>query len=168
MHLGETLLPWKSKDKKCCLYETPYVAAPIWVLGDVITKFYAIRATFYRRTYKSQKFVLVHKWCDSVETRLIFLRLLREISTRRSMSKSGTGKNSLLRYLRSPTKSTFKRLCKQTPLWPVVMSKMPQELWRSRWLQERDVEQSAPTHGHHTHCTSSLLGTTADWRYDVP
>ncbi len=54
MHLGETLLPWKSKDKKCCLYETPYIAAPIWVLGDVITKFYALRATSYRCTYKSQ------------------------------------------------------------------------------------------------------------------
>ncbi len=55
MRLEETLLPWKSKDK-CCLYETPYVAAPIWVLGDVITKFYALRATSSRRTYKSQIF----------------------------------------------------------------------------------------------------------------
>ncbi len=31
MRLGETLLQWKSKDKKCCLYETPYIAAPIWL-----------------------------------------------------------------------------------------------------------------------------------------
>jgi hypothetical protein len=38
MHLGETLPPWNSKDKKCCLYETPYVAAPVRVLGDVIAK----------------------------------------------------------------------------------------------------------------------------------
>ncbi len=44
----------------------------------------------------------------------------------------------------------------------------PQELWRSRWLQERDVEQSAPTHTRHTHCASKKLGTTADWRCDVP
>ncbi len=59
MHLGETLFPWKSKDKKCCLYKTPYVAAPVRVLGDVIAKFYALHATSYRRTYKSQNFVLV-------------------------------------------------------------------------------------------------------------
>ncbi len=54
MRLGETLLPWKSKDKKCCLYEMPYVVAPIWVLGDAIAKFYALCATSYRCTYKSQ------------------------------------------------------------------------------------------------------------------
>ncbi len=45
MRLEETLLLWKSKDKKCCLYEIPYVAAPIGVLGDVIAKFYALRVT---------------------------------------------------------------------------------------------------------------------------
>ncbi len=44
----------------------------------------------------------------------------------------------------------------------------PKEPWRSRWPQERDVEQSAPTHAHHTHCASRQLGTTADWRYAVP
>jgi hypothetical protein len=45
---------------------------------------------------------------------------------------------------------------------------MPQESWRSRWPQERDVEQSAPTHARHTHCTSRQLGTTAERRHDVP
>ena len=55
MHLGETLLLWKSKDKKCCLYETPYVAAPVRILDDVIEKFYALRATNFGRTYKNQK-----------------------------------------------------------------------------------------------------------------
>ncbi len=38
MRLRETLPPWNSKDKKCCLFKTPYVAAPVRVLGDVITK----------------------------------------------------------------------------------------------------------------------------------
>jgi hypothetical protein len=56
MCLGETLLPWKFKDKKCCLYKMPYVPAPIWVLGDIIAKFYPLRATSYRCTYKSQIF----------------------------------------------------------------------------------------------------------------
>ncbi len=44
----------KLQEKKCCLYETPYTAAPIRVLGDVIAKSYALRTTSYRRTYKSQ------------------------------------------------------------------------------------------------------------------
>ncbi len=113
-------------------------------------------------------FFLVHKWRISKETRLVILRLLPEISTRRSMSKSGTGKDYLLHYLRSPAKSTFKGLCKQTPLWLVVMRKEPQEPWRTRRPQERDVEQSAPTHAHHTHCASRQPGTTADRRYEVP
>ncbi len=56
MRLGETLLPWNSKEKKCCLYKMPYVTAPIWILGDVIAKFYTLRATSYRCTYKSQIF----------------------------------------------------------------------------------------------------------------
>ncbi len=101
------------------------------------------------------------------ETRLVITRLLCEISTRRSTSKSGTGKDYLSRYLRSPVKSTFKHLCKQTPLWLIVMRKEPQEPWRTRRPQERDVERSALTHVHHTHCTPRQLGTTADWRYDV-
>ncbi len=168
MRLGETLLPWKSKDKKCCLYETPYVTAPIWILGDVIAKFYAQRATSYRRTYKSQVFFLVHKWWVSEETRLVILRLLQEISTRRSTSKSGTGRDYLSRYLRSPAKSTFKHLYKQTPLWLVIMRKEPQKPWRTRRPWERDVEKSAPAHVRHTHCASRQLGTTADRRYDVP
>ncbi len=168
MHLGETLLPWKSKDKKCCLYKMVYVAAPIWVLGDVIAKFYTLRATSYRCTYKSQLLFLVHEWRVSEETRLVISRLLHEISTRRSTSKSGTGKDCLSRYLRSPAKNTFKHLYKQTPLWLVVMRKEPQEPWRTRRPRERDVEQSAPTHAHHTHCASRQSGTTADRRYDVP
>ncbi len=44
----------------------------------------------------------------------------------------------------------------------------PQEPWRLRWLQERDVERSAPTHPRHTHCTSRQLSTTANQRHDVP
>jgi hypothetical protein len=61
MRLGETLPPWKSKDKKCCLYETPYVAAPVRVLGDIIAK-----PTLYERipldaSTRTGFFFLVHK-----------------------------------------------------------------------------------------------------------
>ncbi len=167
-HLGETLLLWKSKDKKCCLYKMPYVAAPLRVLGDVIKKFYALHETSSRRTHNSQNFVLVHEWQISQETCLVISRLLCEISTRRSTSKSGTRKDYLSRYLRSPVKSTFKLLYKQTLLWLVIMSKEPQEPLRTRRPQERDVEPSALTHAHHTHYASRQLGTTANWRYDVP
>jgi hypothetical protein len=84
MHLGETLLPWNSKDKKCCLYKTSYAAAPVRVLGDFITKFSALHATNFRRTYKNQKFFLIHKQHISEETRLVISRLLRVFSKKRS------------------------------------------------------------------------------------
>ncbi len=123
MGLGETLLHSKSKDKKCCLYKMPYVAAPVRVLGDVIANFSALRATNFGCTYNNQNFFLVQEWRVSQETRLVISRFLREFFTRRSTSKSGTGKDYLSHNLRSPTKSTFKCLCKQTPLWRIVMSK---------------------------------------------
>ncbi len=124
MHLGETLLPWKSKDKKWCLYKmTPYVAAPVRVLGDVIANFSALRATNFGHTYKNQKSFLVHEWRISEETCLVISRLLCTFSTRRSTSKSGTGKDYLLCQLRIPTKSTFKCLFKHTLLLHVFMSK---------------------------------------------
>ncbi len=125
--LGETLLPWKSKDKKCCHYKMPYVAVPIWVLGDIIVKFYTLCAKSYRRTYKSRNFFWFTSDAFLKRHVLSFRDSYVKFSTRWSTSKSGTEKDHLLRYLRSPVKSTFKRLCKQTPLWLVVMSKMPQE-----------------------------------------
>ncbi len=123
---------------------------------------------FLQTHLQEPEFILVHEWRVSEETCLVILRLLHEISTRRSTSKSGTRKDYLLRYLRSPKKITFKRLYKQTLLWLVVMREEPQEPWRSRRPKERDVEQSAPTHACHTHCASRQLGTTANRRYDVP
>ncbi len=45
---------------------------------------------------------------------------------------------------------------------------MLQEPWRSRWPQERDVGQSAPTHACHTHCASRQLGTRANQRCVLP
>ncbi len=124
---------------------------------------------FQQTHLQEPEFFLVHKWQVSEETRLVKSRLLREISTRGSTSKSGTGKDYSSGYLRrSPAKSTFKRLCKQTPLWRFVMSKTPQEPQRSRRPQERDVQWSAPFHARHTHCATRQLGTTADRRYNIP
>ncbi len=168
MHLGETLLQLKSKDKKCMLSLRDTLPCSTrlsirWGHCKILCP-----TCNFLQTHLQETFFWVHKWCISEETHLVIFKLLHKISTSRSTSKSGTGKDYLLRYLRSPTKSTFKCLCKQTPLWRIVMSKMPQESWRSRWPWERDIEQSAPTHAHHTHCTSRQMGTTADQRYDVP
>ncbi len=38
LRLGKTLPLWNSKDKKCCLYKTPYVAAPLREIGDTIVR----------------------------------------------------------------------------------------------------------------------------------
>ncbi len=122
---------------------------------------------FLQMHLQEPELFLVHEWCVSEETCLVILRFLRRFSMRRSTSKSGTGKDYLSHYLRSPAKSTFKHLYKQMPLWLVVMRKEPQEPWRTRRPRERDVERSAPTHVHHTHCAFSQLGPTADQRYDV-
>ncbi len=46
--------------------------------------------------------------------------------------------------------------------------KKPQEPWRTKRPQERDVERSAPTRARHTHCAVRQLGITADQRYDIP
>ncbi len=56
MHPWETLLLWTSKVKKCCLYKTPYVAAPIRVPRWGHCKFYTLCTTSYICTYKSQNF----------------------------------------------------------------------------------------------------------------
>ncbi len=55
------------------------------------------------------------------------------------MSKSGTGKDYLLRYLSSPEKSI------------VVMRKSLRNPEEQDDHKKRDVKQSAPTHTRHTH-----------------
>ncbi len=79
--------------------------------------------TTFGLTCKNQKIFLVHEWRISEETHHVISRLLQAFSMRSSTSKGGTGKDYLLHYLRSPMKSTFKCLFKDTLLWHVVMSK---------------------------------------------
>ncbi len=43
----------------------------------------------------------------------------------------------------------------------------PQEPWRTRWPQERNAEQSAPTNAHHAHFASGQLGLIAGQRYAI-
>ncbi len=86
---------------------------------------------------------------------------------RRFTSEGGTKTDYLSRYLRSPAKSTssvsISRLRSDSSSWE-------KSLWNPEEQDDRNkrgVEQSAPTHACHTHCTPMQLGTTADQRYDV-
>ncbi len=56
----------------------------------------------------------------------------------------------------------LKRLYKQALLWLVVRSRNLRNPEEQVDHKKRDVEQSAPAHARHTHCTPMHLGTTAD------
>ncbi len=93
--------------KKCCLYKMPYVAAPIWVPRWRHCKFYALRATSYRRTYKSQKIFFF----GSRVTRFgrdpsRHVETPTWIFTRRSTSEGGTRNRLLIAFLEESLKST--------------------------------------------------------------
>ncbi len=122
-HPWETLLLWNSKEKKCCLYKTPYVAAPIQVLGDVIAKSYALCATSYRRTYKSKNSffgsrVTCFVWDPSRHIKTPMWNFYEEIYERRWYQNG-----LLIAFLEESREEYLKCLCKQTPLWLVVMRK---------------------------------------------
>ncbi len=51
--LGETLPPCNSKDKKCCLYETPYFPAHVRKLGDFLDFFLFTSDVFLKRSVLS-------------------------------------------------------------------------------------------------------------------
>ncbi len=74
----------------------------------------------------------------------------------------------IIAFFEESCKEYLKHLCKQTPLWPVLMRKSFRKPEEHADHRKRDIEQSAPTHAHHTHCTSSQLGTTANRKCDVP
>jgi hypothetical protein len=113
---GETLPPWNSKDKKCCLYKTPYVAAFVREIGDVIT-----RTPPYAQppTYAPTK----TKFCFDLQVTDVFPK--RPVSSIRDsyilyiqgslQAKAVPRKDHFMR-LRSPAKSTFKCLILETLL----------------------------------------------------
>ncbi len=166
MRLGETLLLWKSKDKKCCLYKTPYVTAPIWVLGDVNAKFYALCATSYRRTYKSQNYFLfmsdvflkrhVLSFWDSY---MKFLRghLRAKVVPERTIFCVIWGAPR-----RVPSSISTSRLRSDSLSWETSL-RNPEEQ-----EDHKKGTVSDQPHARHTHCASRQLGTTADRRYHVP
>ncbi len=164
MRLWETLLLWNSKEMKCCLYETPYIAAPIRVLGDVIAN-----STPYVRlpTDASTRARISFSWftSDAFCTRHIlsyqdsYVKFYEEIYKQRWCQKPTTYRVSW----GVPRRVLFKCCCKQTPLWLVVRSRSLRNLEEQDDRKKRGIEWSALTHTRHTHCTFSQLGTAADW-----
>ncbi len=73
----------------------------------------------------------------------------------------------LIAFLEESRKEYLKHLCKQTPLWLVVMSRSLRNSEEHDDHKKWDIEQSAPTHACHTHCVPMQLGTTANQRPDV-
>ncbi len=162
MHPWETLLLWTSKDKKCCLYKTPYVAAPIRVPRWRHRKFYTLCATSYIHTYESQSFFF---WftSDAFCKRPTLSFQDSYMDFYKEVYKQGWYRKQLpIMLLEESHKENTKRLCKQTPLWLIVRSRSLKNPQVQDDRKKRDIEQSALTHVHHTHCASSQLGTTAD------
>ncbi len=167
MRLGETLLPWKSKDKKCCLYETPYVAASIWVLGDVIAKFYAPCMTSYRCTYKSQIFFgsrVTHFWRDtSHHFKTPMWNFYKEVYKQKWYQKGlhiALLEESREEYLQASLQADSP-LMRRNEQNNSGTSKIKMTTRKGCWAIR-------PTQARHTHCAFRQVGTTANQRYDVP
>jgi hypothetical protein len=125
-------------------------------------KFQALRAISYKRTYESQNFFF---WftSDAVlqETHLSISRLLREFLWGGLQAKVVPETDYLSRFFRSPARVPLASpqadsalTCRQSR-----SLRIPEE---QDDCKNREVEQSAPTHAHHTHCTPMHLGTTAN------
>ncbi len=166
LHLGVPLPPWNSKDKKCCLYETPCAAAPVRVLGDLIAKTTAYKLIPLDAPTRTRIF----SWFTSD----VFL--WRPVS-----SYQDSYVHFLWEVLRAKVVTERTTYCAWGVPWWVPLSVSSRILFSdmaswartsrsqsSRWPQERDAEQSGPTNARHTHCTPRQLWTKADQRYDVP
>jgi hypothetical protein len=123
---------------------------------------YALRATSYRCTYKSQEFFFwfmsdafckrpISSYQDS------YVNFYKEIYKQRWYRKRTT-------YCISGgvTHEYLKRLYRQTPIWLIDRSRSLRNPEEQDDRKKRDLEQSALAHSRHTHCTPMQLGTTAD------
>jgi hypothetical protein len=96
MRLGETLSLWNHKDKKCYHYETPYIAAPVRVLGDVIAKATTYEQISLVAPLQEPEIYLGSRVISfSRDPSCHIETSTREISMRTSTSKSGTRKDCL-------------------------------------------------------------------------
>jgi hypothetical protein len=113
----------------------------------------------------------VHEWHSTISflKRPVLSTWHYYILHTRKSSNSGTIEQKGPLYL--PEESCKEYLQVSYPGYSTLMwhhEHYPQEPQRLRWPQERSAEQSALTNARHTYCASGQLGTTADWRYEVP
>ncbi len=166
LHLRVPLPPWNSKDKKCCLYDTPYVAASVRVLGDVIAKLYPTRNFLWTHLQDPLGSWVTWFWGDPSRhtchiknpTCILYKEVYKQMWYQKGLLIT-------LEKFHNKYLQVF-HLGYSALRW--CHEHNPQKPWRLRWLREKDTEQSALTQAHHTHCAPRQLGTTADWRYDVP
>ncbi len=107
LYLVEILPLRKSKAKTCCLvFKTPYVAAPMRIIGDIIARTppYVQLST---DAPTGTRLFLVHEWPVSEETCLINSWFLCILPTRKSTRESGPRKDYFM-LLNSSRMSTFR------------------------------------------------------------
>ncbi len=166
LRLGVPLPLWNSKDKKCCLYKTPYIAAPTRVLGDIIAKTTPYNQIPLDAPTRTRIFLgsrVMRFWEDPshhIETCMCIF--CKEVYKQKWYQKR-------LLIVLQEFRNKYLQVSHQgysALTWHHEHD--PQEPWWSRWPWEKDAEQSAVTHTCHTQCASSQLGTTANRRYDFP
>ncbi len=163
--LGETLPPWNSQDKKCCLCKMPYVAAPIRVLGNIITRtapYVQLPLDAPTRTrnislFKSDVFLRrpILSYQDSYVHFLQGGPQAKVVPERTTYLAWGVPQ-------RVPSSVSSRVLCSDMASWAQTSGTLKIK------MQEKYAERSALTHARHSHCTSRQLGMRANWRYDVP
>jgi hypothetical protein len=154
--------------KKCCLYKTPYVAAPIRVPRWRHHEFYSLRVTSYRCTYKSQNPFF---WftSDAFRKRLVlsyqdsYVNFYKGVYEQRWCWKRTTyhvsgGVTQRVPQASLQADSALTRCHEQKP----------QEPWRTRWPQEKgrwaislDSRASHPTHSY-------AVGYYSWSKYNIP
>jgi hypothetical protein len=110
---------WISKDKKCCLYETPYIAAPMRVLGDVIAKTTPHAQIHSDAPTRSRK---ISWFTSDISDKICLLisRLLHALSE--EVYEQKWYQKGLLILLGEFRNRSFKCLIKDTPLRHGIMS----------------------------------------------
>ncbi len=152
MRPWETLLPWNSKEMKCCLYETPYITAPIRVLGDVI-----VNSTPYTRLPTDAptraSFFLVHECCFFVRDPSCHMETSRWNFYKKIYEQRWYWKQTTYHISWGVPQRVPQASLQADSTLTCHHEKEPQEPRRTRWLQEKgrwaispDSHMSHPLH----------------------
>jgi hypothetical protein len=117
----ETLPQGNSKAKKCCLYQTLYVAAPQEYKVTSSQELHPMRNFLRVYIQEPDFFWFTIDFHDFFFWRDLSCQLQTPMYSVKESSERGTRNNYFTR-LRSPAKRTFKCLIQDTPLWGGVVS----------------------------------------------